>query len=181
MYTTRVMGVDPGGNTGIGIIDLSNKEDMHLVFATTLNAEYLSRSYKYFSELHGEKLGKQHALYQSIRGTMFTFEPDYVICEKAFYNPHRPMAYASLIENISIGRRALNDYRHDLPLEGIDAALVKKNLQVSGNSSDKDLVRNRVKKINLHVDNQDYFETLDEHAIDAIAIAYGGILKIKNT
>lgn len=173
----RFMGIDPGTySLGVSVGEndgCSNK--LIIVYANTFNITKMIRQYESVSEIHGERVARLYAIQKTIAHLCKAWRPIHVTSEGPYLGQHA-QPYAALVECVSSIRRGLMDYQHNMPLQIIDPATVKTYVKVSGKSGDKSLMtkgiqlqeRLDISKINI--------DTLDEHSIDAIAIAYAGFL-----
>ena len=120
----------------------------------------------------GDKVERINALYRYMSDTLKTYQPDFVVSEQPFTNAKYPDAGLALAEVFSSIKIALGHYSPCKQLHVLPPKSAKK--QLGDANADKDkmryLVGNIVNQINLSRDTG--FERLDEHAIDAIAMAY---------
>lgn len=99
-------------------------------------------------------------------------QPVFVACESPFFNRLRPQAYGALTEIVCAIRGALQEYDIWTGLVLIDPPSVKNAVGAPGNAG-KELVRDKVLSLtHLNYTGDTPIEELDEHSIDAIAVAY---------
>lgn len=171
----NIIGIDPGTNTlGFSVIYFDCKTLTILsTFATTFIGEKLSRYDDYSRFLHGDRFMRLRAHEENLLHLFRQFQPFQVVAESNFMNTRRPQAYGALVETVSAIKSAL--YRFDpwKPLYLIDPPTVKKAIGAKGNA-DKEEVKRCLLKLedDLHYQGDIPITALDEHSIDAIAIAY---------
>lgn len=133
---------------------------------------------------HNDRVINGRAISQTVQKLQEHLQPDYVTSEDAFYNPRRPLAYTSLlivlyaIESILYKR-----YLHgDIDIEKsvlykTPPALIKKIFypKKTSRATKEDMtealmmrVEDKTIRFACEVDQ----ESLTEHAVDAIAVAY---------
>ena len=143
--------------------------------AVTLLSAPLLREYEYCIQLHGEKIAKLIALQRAMVKMFNAWEPHWIVSESP-YMGRFPQAFAALTECLDMIRRSVIDYNKVLPLDSIDPSSVKKGVGVSGKSGDKDkmskALTNLVKVGKLTLAEGIDLDSLDEHSIDATAVAY---------
>ncbi len=95
-----------------------------------------------------------------------------VASESPFFNTRRPNAFAALLEVLTMIRDSVIEYNPYQPLIGIDPPTVKKAVGAPGNA-DKTGVLSALFGISnsLKLDKK-YIDQLDEHSVDAVAVAY---------
>jgi len=167
--TLRVLSIDPGSSKcGTSILDYS-EEKTHVIYAETIDAEYLSRYYKDVAFIHGDKYARLIAISRQIEKLLYLYKPDMVISESPFYNRLRPGAYGVLVEVISIIRSTVFNYNPSTSFSTIDPSTIKNALKVKGTSGDKSLMRNAL--LLKDISYEEYLSplTFDEHTVDAIA------------
>ena len=92
-----------------------------------------------------------------------------------------PGAYGALVEVICGIRNAVIRYSDVKPLYKVDPSSVKQAIGAKGNA-DKNAVRDYVSKIPELINNLDNpLCSLDEHSIDAMAVAYHQLLSYRNS
>lgn len=172
----RVIGIDPGTNSlGIGVLERdleSNK--IALIWANTVKSSSFKKEYQTTMELNGERFAKIYGYKRTLIDFFNRWEPNVIICE-GNYMGHYPIAYAALSEMVLIIRLAALEYRSDMAVKIIDPSSVKKHIGVKGDSGDKELTRERVKRLKIDFCQPQTIDKLDADSIDAIAVGYWGI------
>lgn len=170
---TSVIGIDPGTKMlGVCVLefDLVSFEIVN-VQAFTYDGARLPSS-EWAGYLHGDRVRRISALRDKLADVFNAYRPLYVCCESPFYNQKRPSAYGALTEIVCAVREAVRDYDVWKPLYMIDPPSVKKAVNASGNAG-KDDVKAAISKIEtLSRVCATPMANLDEHSIDAMAVAY---------
>lgn len=177
----NIIGIDPSvNNFGISIysIDYLSRK-INSIEAFTLKNQRLYDNSTLDEDLYSDRNIKIYKLKNHFINILANINPSLVICESPFYNPSMPNAYASLVQIIQTIQFACLEYNNNIYFSTIEPLLVKKTIgagMTTGKIDVKDSVlRNELimsKIINNVIE-------LDEHSIDAIAIAYS-FLKINN-
>lgn len=168
----RIVSFDPGtGSLGIAVLDYNAENKTHVVeYAATAPIDKQYRKQLLLIEKFGDRIAKLQTVKEVVSSILNYWEPSLVASE-APYMGRFPQAYAALVECVDAIRKGTNEYDIFMPLKTIDPATVKKTLGVSGKSGDKTLILKALEKredllfkegVNLH--------SLDEHALDAIAV-----------
>lgn len=175
LYQTpiRLFSIDPGSNhVGFAMSEISSDfKSITVVDATTVNLpKLLNRNEQPRAKLFGDKVAKLHILRHAVTRYAEAWNPLCVVSETPYMGKF-PQAYGALMECYFSIRLGLSDYNRSMILHGIDPSSVKASVGVNGRSDDKELVRKALLKLpDLILDVQ--LLHLDEHAIDAIAVAY---------
>jgi hypothetical protein len=89
-------------------------------------------------------------------------------------------SFAALTECLFMLKQVVYNYDNYKQLELIDPPSVKKAVGAKGSGSNKDLIKNSLMEIarleNWHLP---LIESLDEHSVDATAVAYSKIIQFK--
>lgn len=173
----NILAIDPGlNNTGISIYNCSGDiSNFNSIYAYSLNTNKIQETDFVDDFYHTERLMKVTRMKQALWNTLHQTNPCLVICESPFFNRLMPSAYQALVQVISAYQHAVMEYNQNIPFYFIEPLIVKKKIGAgftSGKISVKEMVINNkdiMNKLLVNIDN------LDEHAIDAIAIAYGYI------
>ena len=171
MHTGTIVGIDPGStNLGVGVlvIDL----DTYQIVSTKAYTIHADKSdlFKEVAETHSDKFRRLKALEEHLLDAFNCYLPFLVASEAPFYNRFRPNAYGVLVEVISVIQNALWRYSEKIPLVTIDPPTVKKGIGALKQKG-KDPMREAMSKMtNLNIEQP--LDDLDEHSIDAIAVAY---------
>jgi Holliday junction resolvasome RuvABC endonuclease subunit len=171
-------GIDPGTNTlGVAFIafDVVTLQIVHSQ-AFTLKGEKLGRN-SWITEAHGDKLGRITALKEELVKLFHYVQPMEFASEAPFYNRLHPGAYGPLVEVISAVTQAVMQYDVWKILHMIDPSTVKKAVGIVGKipkGEAKTYMRRHVVPLagTLRYAGHIPIERLDEHSIDALAVAY---------
>ena len=174
-YTSyKVIGIDPGlNNTGIAIFNIETIHNTIVsIEAFTIITDKLYNNTTLDEELYSERMVKLYKLKSNIIDIIKHFKPQTVVCESPFYNRFRPMAYGALLETISIIHSAIIEVDPYILFRTIEPLLIKKIIG-AGSTKGKPDVKLAIQKTPLitNVLLND-IDTLDEHSLDSIAVAY---------
>jgi Holliday junction resolvasome RuvABC endonuclease subunit len=176
----RIVGIDPGTNT-LGVASLGfdlEQKTLALEEATTFTANHLTHRFPGMVDVHGERFARIHTHRCRLLEYFQTRQPHAIASESPFFG-RLAQPYAALTECVYGIRLAVQDYDCLKPLNTYDPATVKKNIGVSGKSGDKDAMRRAVLALPFIQPHQHpYLATIDEHAIDAIAVGYSHFLML---
>lgn len=170
----RIVGIDPGStNLGFAVMDFDIVSRRILsTHAFTVRCEKAITGLSY-SEIFGNRLGRIDAMRQALYGHFLHFQPNFVISETPFMGNHAA-AYGALVETLGGIREALAMYDPFMPLQGIDPPSAKRAVGAAGNAKKPQMQEAVGKLLNVIQYNSALsgdFYSLDEHSVDAIAIA----------
>lgn len=166
----RILAIDPGTTTfGVAVLDWKYGTELAKVrWAHTLK-ETNSAQTDSFEEMCGKRDVRIAALSEDLADILEYAWPNFVITETSFSQRGKANAYESGIEVNSMMRKVLWNFSPAMPLHGINPRSVKNYVGVSHVKTDKNDIKKAV--IGLYKNNTDVdLESLDEHAIDAIAV-----------
>lgn len=170
----NVVGIDPGSQT-LGLCVLSFDIVTFEIISTqakTFYGDRLPQYDKFIAATHGDRVARILAHKQNIKELLYYYKPIIVASESPFFNTRRPNAFAALLEVLTMIRDSIIEYNPYQPLIGIDPPTVKKAVGAPGNA-DKSMVLLALSKMGDALKlNQNYISQLDEHSVDAIAVAY---------
>lgn len=169
-----IVGIDPGTSLpGLCLLyyDVISKKIVR-INSRVLKLEKYSRN----SPLKGyqtDRFLRLKYLDDILRETFYREKPVMIASEHPYINQKTPGAVIPLAECLSITENAVYDYNPYMALERIDPSSIKNAVGVKGNSGEKHAMTEAIKKIPELVDNliQD-IDTLDNNAVDAIAVSY---------
>ena len=168
-----IIGIDPGiNNCGVSILrhyPATGETKVQNYFTIHANA-IAKKENKADSKTYGSIISL-FQLERVIEETINTYEPDYVACEDAFYNPRTPNAFISLKSCINSIKRVL--YTHQKTLFLIAPKMAKAT--VSTGIANKEVVQESIRKLpDLKIkDTKELpIENMSEHEADATAIGY---------
>ena len=140
--------------------------------AWTLNTELALRLRRFRADRVGDHQVRVEAIEEEVFEALCEFHPDVVIMETPYLGRLAQTFFVLTQVMVAIGR-AVERYSAAMYLQKIDPSTAKKAIGVPGNSSDKSLVRKAVLGLkNLDNVSDKPLEDLDEHSIDAIAVAH---------
>jgi len=167
------MGIDPGSShCGICIMDMDIKGQCRVCHIETIHADLLLKHYQDVIYIHGERFAKELAIGDKFKLIINLYRPNLVISEAPYFNPGRPQVYSVLVELLTMFRHFVFQVSNTLQFETIDPSSVKKCLKVSGTSGDKNLMLEGLLKQPILYDEHVTITALDEHSVDAVAVAY---------
>jgi Holliday junction resolvasome RuvABC endonuclease subunit len=170
----NIIGIDPGStNLGMSIIGLDVMTmNVVSVDAFTLKAPKLN-GYEYLEEHYIDRIIRLRKLHNELVNLFHQYNPNAIAVESPFINMRRPQAIIALTETFYMIQQAVIDFKYYCPFYSITPSIVKKSVNVYANSSNKEDNRNAIQKIPSIIDNLiPKIQDLDEHAIDAICVAY---------
>lgn len=168
-----IIGLDPGSDTfGISIMKIGiEKLDILETLAWTVSGKKLSNG-DFVSTIHGDRVGRIYALNNYLLDLFNAYSPFIIATESPFINSSFPQAGIALTEVLAAIRNAVYLYDRFKELHLVPPSLVKNAIGAKGNG-DKDAVKNSLLKITcLNYNGTVAMSDLDEHSIDAIAVAY---------
>lgn len=177
-----IVGIDPGSETlGVCVLYFNvvtlaiNRISAMTFIGSKLPADPM------LSILHGDRTSRVKAHENNLLKILNDNLPIAVSTESPFYNPRMPGAYGALVEVTCGIRNAVIGYSDVKPLYRVDPSSVKQAIGAKGNA-DKEGVRGYISKISEIVNNLDRpLSELDEHSIDATAVAYHQLLSYRNS
>lgn len=176
-----VIGIDPGSET-LGLAVLTYDLQTKLIVGCKANT-YVGSKLRYNSpwieEIHGARTARIKAHEENLVNIFKIERPVAIACESPFFNQRRPQAYGALTEVATAIRNAVLEYNEWLRLYFYDPPTVKRAVKAAGNAL-KDEVKAKVKQLdNLNYNGDKPLDSLDEHSIDSIAVAYCHYLKMR--
>lgn len=171
----RIVSFDPGlTNTGIAIMDIDLVTRQVLTIeASTIRVEQLPNLTGLDPEYFGERLIKLYKLKQTVKGYIERLQPRSVACESPFYNRLRPMAYGALLETLTYIHAGVLESNPSIFFRTIEPLLAKKAVGagiMKGKVDVRFCIENNPDIMRIL---QSDIDTLDEHALDAIAVGLG--------
>ncbi len=170
-----IVAFDPGSQMfGVAVLDF-NIETLEIVSteAWTLNAAKLAGKNTWIEELEGNKASRLHALHIALVRLFNYVQPLEIASESPFINQKFPQAGLVLTEVITTIRTAVRQHDVWKVLELIDPPTIKMAVGAPGNAN-KDVMKEKILSLipQLNYSGEVPPEQLDEHSIDAIAVAY---------
>jgi Holliday junction resolvasome RuvABC endonuclease subunit len=178
----RVMGIDPGTDTlGTAIIDIDlEKRTMVVAGAETQFGAKMANNFRPFAEVWGERAAKLRAHEENLYEVLYAWQPHSVIIESPFMGRF-PQAAFALVECVVSIKRAVYRYNRMMTGPMIDPVSAKKAAGIVGSVKKlgKEAVRQHLKRIPyLQYAPGVNLDALDEHSVDAIAVAHYRCLEV---
>lgn len=168
-----IVGIDPGSETlGTGALRV-NVVTLEIVesAAFTYVGSKLAKD-TWLGDVHGARAGRISAHEDNLVDMFHYWQPNLVASESPFYSQFRPQAFGALTETVDAIRNALWRYDCWLSLFMIDPPTVKKAVGASSHAK-KDEVKEALMALpDLNYNGPIPFALLDEHSVDALAVAY---------
>lgn len=177
---STIVGIDPGSETlGVCILSFDAAFTLIKVEAATYRGSKLPVRDD-IRLTHGDRAARIQAHYDNLLGILLQYQPIVVTCESPFFMAARPQAYGALTEVVTMIRNALQTYRPNLDLGLIDPPSVKKAVGAKGNA-DKVGVREAILRMvgQIPFVGPITLDRLDEHSLDAFAVAYSAYLTLR--
>ena len=168
----RVLGIDPGTTTlGVAVLTWDFRSQKYRVEnAFTLQANDRLLGYQSITEVHGGRISRFYQQADELSCILANVRPHAVIAESP-YMGRFAQSFGALTECVLNLRQIVYTYDCFMPLEQIDPTRVKKKVGVhKGKMSDKEDVRRALRERSDLIWDVD-LEALDEHSVDAVAIA----------
>jgi len=173
-----ILGIDPGSDT-LGVAWIQFDVQTGKIVSTqakTLHGAKAARG-NWTTWVHGDRWGRIESHHDTLVQTFRECQPLEIACEAPFINRRQPQAGLALTGVVAIIRHAVMEYDIWKRLYMIDPPTVKMAVGVNGNKGGpegKRLMQIAVLGLagELHYSGETPMEMLDEHSIDAIAVAY---------
>jgi Holliday junction resolvasome RuvABC endonuclease subunit len=179
---TCIVGIDPGSETlGVSVLffDVVTLQIIKILPKTYIGSKLPVSPM--LSMLHNDRVSRIKAHEYNLFNIYTEYNPVAIVSEAPFYNPRRPNAYGVLVEVICAIRNSIIRYSDTMCFYQVDPASVKRAIGAKGNA-DKDLVKYHIGLIPEIVNNLNIaINHLDEHSIDATAVAYHQFLSYRNS
>ncbi len=169
----RIIGFDPGlTNTGMAVIDVDlTSRQVKTIEAITIRVDQLPNMTGLDPEYFGERLIKLYKLKQIVEYHVQRIQPHSVASESPFYNRLRPMAYGALLETLTYIHAGVIACNPNIFFKTIEPLLAKKAIgagMMKGKVDVRYCIENNPDIMSVL---QSDIDTLDEHALDAIAVS----------
>lgn len=169
----KIVGIDPGTETlGVAIIHF-NVEDFSIVRceAATYKGSALLRN-EWTRELFGDRYSRIEAHRFNLYKILVEEQPLIVGCESPFISRRFPQAGLALTEVVCAIRASLRLYDLFKPLYSVTPPEAKKAVGAKVNKDKREVAKSILKIKALTSTAVLPLTTLDEHSIDALAVAY---------
>lgn len=178
-----VIGIDPGShNTGVAVleIDIATCQIVSAV-AWTFAGSKLAGKNSWKEELFGAKSGRIFAHEDNLLDLFLRYQPVSIASESPYINFSFPQAGLVLTEVVSAIRHAVMRYDPWAQLYMVEPSVAKNAVGAPGNA-DKNVVKEKILQcmpiVLAYLGGALALQQLDEHSIDALAIAYSRYLTI---
>ena len=175
-----ILAVDPGTDTlGLACIRFDCRTgDIVSSEAQTYKGSRMAK-YSWVTEVHGDRFARIIAHRQNLSRLLNTIQPAFLASESPFFSRAQPQAYGALTEVVYALRLTIFEYDPLMEVQLIDPPSVKNAVGAKGNA-DKESVRTCVLSLDeLKYNGQVPIDVLDEHSIDALAVAYAMLNRIR--
>lgn len=168
-----VLGIDPGSQfLGVAVIEYDITTGAIISSSSqTFQADKLEHKAKWVITLHGDRIARILAHKRNLIEVFNEYQPVRIACESPFYNPRRPNAYGALMEVLSAIRMAVIEWSQWVGLDLIDPPTVKKAIGAGGAAKKEEMMVKMLLKSD-ELKHSKEISSLDEHSIDALAVAY---------
>lgn len=176
-----IVGFDPGTDTlGVAVITFDVRTLwIEKTTALTLRGSKC-RMDPMMVETHSARFARLDALGWNILELLRYHQPIAVASESPFFSSRMPGAFAALVEAVVMIRQAVWMYDPSVGVSLIDPPSVKQAVNAKGNAG-KDVIQKAVLAIGeLNYEGLLPLGSLDEHSIDAIAVAYSKLIDYRN-
>ncbi len=182
----RVLGIDPGSVTlGVAVLDFDlDTRVVELIDAQTFDASKSLGQYRNVVEVHGERVARLLAHENGLSTYFGIMRPQTIVSESPYLGRF-PLPFAALTECITAIRRAVLRYDPFMPLHMADPMTVKAAVGVHAKGRrDKDALKKekvQAAVAALPLSNRSGIDLmqLDEHSIDAIAVAMSRLVEMQ--
>jgi len=177
-----IIGIDPGTtNLGIAIL-IINLDNLKIITsdAFTLNGNKLKGNDDWTSNRYGERTGRILGLENELLRIFHYYKPTFICSESPFFMVKFPAAGVALTEVMCSIKRSVMNYSYWHKLYTIDPSSVKNAVGAKGNADKYTMKQKIIDLPNLNYNGIIPLFNLDEHSIDALAVAYGMYIKVIN-
>ena len=176
-----ILGIDPGTtNIGVSIIKVNlDTLEIDSSIAWSINGAKLIDKDLWSTNLFGERYSRINALGNSLLEIFRYYNPVIIASESPFINSRFPASGLALTEMICSIRKAIFEYDIWKDLKLIPPSTVKNGVDAAGGAG-KDVMKDKLRALLpiLKYRGEIPFELLDEHAIDAMSVAFCMYTKI---
>lgn len=174
-----ICGIDPGTNMlGFAALEVDLKTlEVVGVTAQSFKSEAMIDRDTFIPLTHNERIAKILAQQNNLIQQFRFYKPFVIACENPFINRLRPAAYGPLVEIVFAIRMAAIEYSSYTKFLTYEPSTVKKTVgagAICGKEEIKFVICNNPE---LSPNAFTNLSNLDEHAIDALAVAYTHLLK----
>ncbi len=177
--TFKILSIDPGTQTlGYAVLEI-NIDTLEVVecFAWTVDSTRLDLYNEGTALTYSEKFARIISHKTNFKNVLDFYQPLIVVSETPFFSIMRPSAAGPLYELFATLEQTVYEWDKEKPLYKAEPRSVKKFVNAVDHK-DKNAVKNALKKIDeLKSANLDF---LDSHSIDAIAVGYYQLGKLRS-
>lgn len=170
-----IIGIDPGShNLGVGqlLVEVPTWRIISSTALTLVGVRLVRNGFTWMNNVHGERTTRIQAMKEELVRIFQFYQPVEIASESPFINKRFIQAGLTLTEVIVAVREAVMEYNCWMPLNLVDPPSVKNAVGASG-GADKDVMKHRVMSLpDLNYQGHTPLAHLDEHSIDALAVAY---------
>lgn len=170
-----IVGIDPGTtNLGFAALEFDIQTlQIHRLYATSFKSQQMVGLDGIIRLSHSERIEKIYAQKDNLVNHFRYFHPSFICCESPFYNRFRPSAYGPLVEILFAIRTAAIEYDPIVKFFTYAPSVIKKAVgagAISGKDAVKAAILGNAELATAFTEGD--LAGLDEHAIDAIGVAY---------
>lgn len=180
--TCNILGIDPGStNLGIAVLEIDVVSTTIISSAAwTINGDKLVSKDSWIEEIHNGRTNRILAIGNNLSKILNHYRPIAVCSESPFINSRFPLSGIALTEVLCMIRATVMKYDMWRDLILIPPSSVK-NAVGAGGAAKKEVMRDKVMGLSdLNYNGHIAIHLLDEHSIDALAVAYTHLNRIKN-
>lgn len=170
----KLIAIDPGSfKCGFCVYDIDFKERKIVrISAETIKVESLKNDTGIPEELITASSLRYYKLRSELVKRFDELTPHYVAYEGPFMNRLQPSAFGPLVAMMTLVRDAVIHYNVGVPFTIFQPQVVKKSVDIAGKKG-KEVVIEALRKVSEIMDALvTDLDTLDDNAIDAIAVGY---------
>jgi Holliday junction resolvasome RuvABC endonuclease subunit len=179
----NIMSIDPAsGSMGLTLSEYDlDTHQFHLIESSTINTDRLLSSaiIDTYSTVSPNFI-RLHLIAKLLEKKIREYDPHILVHEAAYCNPRLVTAFRSLTRFESMIQMLTLSMPYALPVKVIEATKIKKEVGAKG--GDKNLVKRGILRLiddGAIIPHHVNINTLDEHAIDSIAIGYTYACELK--
>lgn len=170
----RLFAIDPGTNfLGLSVFFIDPQTfEIKEIISQTIVVEHIEYDDTDPAQTYGARFIKMLKIKQAYEAYLAQYRPSIIVCEAPFYNRLRPSAFAPLVETLQTLKLSTYALLPQAEFLMVEPTVVKKGIGAHY-IADKDAMRQAVlARTDLQALSKRDFATLDEHAIDSVAIGY---------
>lgn len=176
----KVIGLDPGSNT-FGIAELDFNLDIMQIdkcSAFTITLDRMVEKNSWLEQQHSSRVARLQELYKFLLRFFNNVRPNIIASESPFINNKFPQSGIALTEVLSVIRQAVIDYNLWTTLDLLPPSVVKNGVGAAGAAAKDDMKVRLSRLTDLNYTSNVPLQMLDEHSIDALAVAYSRVKQL---